>query len=170
MRMRIPIFPESSWLRGEEADKAAQAHHEHQVEIGKRLHAAVEPLDAMLDVGEECGVLLLITGAVVDELREEQGDAELVGVEGDTGKREGNVGISQVLKLRLRTDIQLHFEDVQGLEILFLQLPLLRLGNMNDDRHASVALGKQVDDHFLLSVFQIPQYNCFCFCQHTLQK
>ena len=89
---------------GEETDEPAHTHHEDQVEVGKRLLAAIQPQDAVLQIGKEGFVLLFTTRAVIKEFSQEQGDAELVGVEGDTGKREGNVGWKRRARQSLRRE------------------------------------------------------------------
>ena len=155
---------------GEETDEPAHTHHEDQMEVGKRLLAAIQPQDAVLQIGKERFVLLFTARAVIKEFSQEQGDAELIGVEGDGSVGLGNPCVTKMLQLRLRTDIQLHLEEVQGLEILLLQLPLGRLGNMGDDRYPAVTLGKQIDNHLLLTIFQNPEHNGPRFCYHIFER
>ena len=63
-----------------EAEKTAQAHEKHEVEISIVGIAAVEPLDAAAHIVEEGGVLLLTAQGMVEELGDEQGNAKLRGV------------------------------------------------------------------------------------------
>ena len=143
---------------------AAQAQVKFGVKGGLNLQ------DAVLQIGKERFVLLFTARAVIKEFSQEQGDAELIGVEGDGSVRLGNPCITKMLQLRLRTDIQLHLKEVQRLEILLLQLPLGCLRDMGDDRYPAVTLSKQIDNHLLLTIFQNPEHNGPRFCYHIFER
>ena len=139
---------------GIEPEEAAEAHEEHEVEVGEAIGLAVEPLDAAGDVVEEGLVALFGTQGVVEELGDEERDGELVGMEGDGGEGRGEAHVAELLELHLRTDVDLGLEEGEGLEELLLHTGLRRLGDVHHERQSSVRLGEHVHDHSRLAVLE----------------
>lgn len=139
---------------GVEAEETAQPHEEHEVEVGEAVCLAVEPLDAAGDIVEEGLVALFGAEGVVEELGHEERDGEFVGMEGDGGEGRGQADVGHLLQLRLGTDVGLYLEERQGLEELFLDAGLRRLGDAHHERQSSVRLGEQVHDHSRLAVLE----------------
>ena len=64
-----------------ETQKTGESHEKHQMEVGKTVCLGIEPLDAVDNIVEQRLVVLFRTEGIIEELRNEQGDGEFVGIE-----------------------------------------------------------------------------------------
>jgi len=153
-----------------ETKEPAQAHEEYEMKVGKAVVLAIEPLDAVDDIVEKKGVLLLSAQGIVEELSHKEGDRELVLAKGNGGEGMKQTGIGELLQLQARPHISLNLQHGQRLEKLFLDLPLGRLRQADDKRESTVATGEHIDDESRLSVLQRVQHYGRGLSQHTSAK
>lgn len=124
------------------------------MEVGKTVVLAIEPLDAVGDIVEKKRILLFTPQGIIEKFGNEQGNGELVLVEGDGGERMEQTGIGEFLQLQARAHIGLDLQYGQRLEELLFDLSFGRLRQADDKRKSTVGTGEEIDDKSRLTVFQ----------------
>ena len=153
---------------GIEAQEPAQAHEEHQVEIGIAGLLAVEPEDAVGHIVVEGGILLFSPQGMIKKFRDKEGDGKFVGIEGDGGKGDRQPEVADLLQLHLRAYVGLYLQHRQGLEILFTDPCLRGLGQTDDERKSAVLASEEIDNQSGLAVLDGMEHNGGGFCKHLV--
>src|SRR3712207_4342742 len=78
---------------GKEAHEHGKTEHEHQMEVGITVLAAIQPLEATHNIVEKRTVILLSPRGIIDKLSQEHADAHLihVGLHGNVRRKSMNV-------------------------------------------------------------------------------
>lgn len=153
-----------------ETEKPRKAHHEHDVEVGEAVSAAVKPFKTVLYESKGYAVGLLAARGVAQKFGNEQSHGQLHRVERYRRISHCHLCLFELKQINVAAHVDNGLYLCQRLEVLPFQLALARFAYRCYAREPSVLFGEHIDDNFRFAVLERVQYYRFRFYEHFLRK